>query len=415
MTMVFAGHQQDHFPSSEWSSLGLFPTSPLVAAPPHAHPDSRRFSIAPLSVTIAPFHPGGIVPYKAILVLSICALITPAFARQSSGLPPNRRLENAAASFREIMATPDKGIPTDLFDKSQCIIIIPGLKKGAFIWGGKYGRGYASCRQSDRSWSGPAAVGIEGGSFGFQLGGSSTDVIMLVMNQSGMRALLSNKFTLGGEAAAAAGPVGRNTSANTDILATAGILSWSRSRGLFAGISLEGATLHADGNENLKLYGKAANNRDILMGEVTAPSYADALTCALDEFTPGANSPCGSSTARALAATGRASLSEVRFATAKADILPESEAALTQAADALRAHPSWKIRVEGYTDNTGDPVSNQDLSERRAAAVLDWLVKHDVSPSRLSAQGYGAGNPVADNATPEGRAQNRRVELVRLP
>jgi lipid-binding SYLF domain-containing protein len=353
---------------------------------------------------------------KPILFLAACAILVPTLpAQQSSGLPPNRRLENAAASFREIMATPDKGIPTDLFDKSQCIIIIPGLKKGAFIWGGKYGRGYASCRQSDRSWSGPAAVGIEGGSFGFQLGGSSTDVIMLVMNQSGMRSLLSNKFTLGGEAAAAAGPVGRNTSANTDILATAGILSWSRSRGLFAGISLEGATLHADANENLKLYGKPANNRDILTGEVTPPAYADALTCVLDEFTPGANSPCGNSTARSLSSTGRVSLSEVRFATAKADILPQSESALTDAANALRAHPDWKIRVEGYTDNAGDPVSNQDLSERRADAVLDWLVKHDVSPKRLSAQGYGAANPIADNATPEGRAQNRRVDLVRIP
>jgi len=363
------------------------------------------------------------VPSKAILLLSICALVTPTFARQSSGLPPNRRLQNAADSFHEIMAIPDKGIPRDLFDKSQCVIIIPSLKKGAFIWGGKYGRGYASCRQADRSWGPPAAVGIEGGSFGFQLGGSSTDVIMLVMNETGMRHLLSNKFTLGGEAAAAAGPVGRNTSANTDILATAGILSWSRSRGLFAGISLEGATLHADGNENLKLYGKPVSNRDILIGEVSPALSANALTCALDEYTPGITSPCGkgntnatgNATARSLGASGRASLSEVRFATAKAEILPESESALTQAADALRDHPNWRIRVEGYTDNSGNPVSNQELSERRAEAVLDWLVNHDVNRDRLTAQGYGDANPIADNSTPEGRAQNRRVELVPLP
>jgi lipid-binding SYLF domain-containing protein len=357
------------------------------------------------------------VTSKLTLLLAACALVAPALPAQSSpDASPNQRLQNAAASFREIMAIPDKGIPRDLFDKSQCIIIIPGLKKGAFIWGGKYGRGYASCRQSDKSWSGPAAVGIEGGSFGLQLGGSSTDVIMLVMNQSGMRALLSNKFTLGGEAAAAAGPVGRNTSANTDILATAGILSWSRSRGLFAGLSLEGATLHADGKENIKLYGKATSNREILMGEAAVPPSANALTCALDEFTPGVPSPCGNSNARAAAGrSGGALLAEIRFPSAGAAISPDSEPALIEAAKTLKDHPDWKIRVEGYSDSSGNSDSNQELSERRAEAVLDWLVKHDISPDRLSAQGYGGASPIADNATPEGRAQNRRVDLVKLP
>jgi SH3 domain-containing YSC84-like protein 1 len=136
---------------------------------------------------------------------------------------PDKRLRNAATSFSEIMAAPDKGIPQELMDKAQCVVIVPGLKKGAFGVGGKYGRGFASCRRCSRGWSSPAAVAIEGGSFGLQLGGSSTDVIMLVMKESGMNRLLGDKFTIGGQAAAAAGPVGRETSANTDVLMRAEI------------------------------------------------------------------------------------------------------------------------------------------------------------------------------------------------
>ncbi|MBV9085556.1 MAG: lipid-binding SYLF domain-containing protein [Acidobacteriaceae bacterium] len=154
------------------------------------------------------------------------------------------------------MASRDKGIPQELMDRAQCVVIVPGLLKGAFGVGGKYGRGFASCRRCSRGWSAPAAVAIEGGSFGLQLGGSSTDLIMLVMKESGMNKLLGDKFTIGGEAAAAAGPVGRETSANTDITMRAELLSWSRSKGLFAGLSLEGATLRPDADENRKLYGR---------------------------------------------------------------------------------------------------------------------------------------------------------------
>jgi lipid-binding SYLF domain-containing protein len=334
---------------------------------------------------------------------------------------PDQRLRNAAASIKEIMDTPDKGIPQDLFDKAQCIIIIPGLIKGAFVWGGKYGRGFASCRMSDRGWGAPAAVGIEGGSFGLQLGGSSTDVIMLVMNQSGMNRLLGDKFTLGGEAAVAAGPVGRDTSANTDVLAKAEILSWSRSRGIFAGISLEGATLHADGKENEKLYGKPTTNREIIQGEIPSPQVAKALICVLDSYTPGVKSPCGESARRpqnaigqSLGTTGRATLSDIHFATGKSDILPNSRGALDDALNALKSNLDWKIRVEGYTDNTGDADANKALSERRAQAVVDWLVKHGIASDRLNAQGLGDTNPIADNSTDSGRAKNRRVELVKV-
>src|SRR5205807_8836425 len=138
----------------------------------------------------------------------------------------------AARTFNEIMATPDKGVPQDLLDKSHCTVIVPGVKSAAFVVGAKYGRGFAVCRKAGGGWGAPEAVRVEGGSFGFQIGGSSTDVVMLVMNERGMRRLLEDKFTLGGEATVAAGPVGRTTSANTDVQMSAEILSWSRAKGL---------------------------------------------------------------------------------------------------------------------------------------------------------------------------------------
>ena len=193
------------------------------------------------------------------------------------------RIDHAASAFQELMHTPDRGIPRDLLERANCIIIIPGLKKGAFGFGGKYGRGFAVCRRGS-AWGAPASVRIEGGSFGFQIGGSSTDVFMLVMNANGMKRLVADKFTLGGEAAAAAGPVGRETSANTDVLMTAEILTWSRSRGIFAGISLEGATIRPDSSENEKLYGKRVTNKEIIIGSIRAPRSAHALTSALNQY-----------------------------------------------------------------------------------------------------------------------------------
>jgi SH3 domain-containing YSC84-like protein 1 len=194
-----------------------------------------------------------------------------------------QRLADSTVVLREMSHASDKGIPQDLLQKAQCVVVVPGLKKVAFIGGGKYGRGYASCL-TKKGWSAPAAVRIEGGSFGLQLGGSSTDVIMLVLNDGGMQKLLSDKFTLGGEAAAAAGPVGRNTSADTDVLMKAEILSWSRSRGVFAGLSLEGATLRQDEDENAKLYGKPLSNKEILTGMVKRPATAGTFLAQLQRF-----------------------------------------------------------------------------------------------------------------------------------
>jgi len=194
-----------------------------------------------------------------------------------------QRLESAAKSFQEVMGTPDKSIPQELLAKAECIIIVPDLKKAAFIFGAKYGKGFATCRnEGGVGWSAPGAVRVEGGSFGLQIGGSETDVFMLIMNKNGMDRLLSTKFTLGGEAQAAAGPVGRTTQADTDAALTAEILTWSRSRGLFAGVSLQGATLREDKEWNEELYGQGLTNRAIITGGRSAPASASKLMTELN-------------------------------------------------------------------------------------------------------------------------------------
>jgi lipid-binding SYLF domain-containing protein len=340
-------------------------------------------------------------------------LLTSAVLAQDTN--PNKRLKNAAAAFQEIMATPDKAIPEELFDKAQCIIIVPDLLKGAFGIGGKYGRGYASCRHGAHAWSSPAAVAIEGGSFGLQLGGSSTDVIMLVMNEKGMSRLIGDKFTLGGEAAAAAGPVGRQASANTDVLMRAEILSWSRSRGVFAGLSLEGATMRPDAKENRKLYGRDITNKEILETGVATPRATRLLVALLNRH-PGGSAPAARIITESLSKPGgRIQLgeSEIHFATNSSEIPAESEAVLSDVARKLNDNPTWKVRIEGYTDQVGSKAANQTLSRQRAVSVMNWLVDHGVDRSRLTAKGYSDARPLGDNSTEAGRAKNRRVELVR--
>ena len=198
------------------------------------------------------------------------------------------RLQDAAAVFSEVMGAPDKGIPEDLLEKASCIVIVPGLKKGAFIVGAKFGRGFVSCRdeRAGRKWSAPGAVRVEGGSVGFQIGGSETDVILLVMNKRGADRLLSSQFTLGGEGDVAAGPVGRNATAQTDAKFTAEILSWSRTRGVFAGISLQGATLRQDEEVNQVLYGKKIDNRQIVDSSIAPPHGAEHLMALLNRYSP---------------------------------------------------------------------------------------------------------------------------------
>jgi lipid-binding SYLF domain-containing protein len=198
---------------------------------------------------------------------------------------PERRLGEAASVFSEIMGAPDKGIPQDLLEKAYCVVIVPGVKTGAFIVGAKYGKGYLSCRSgTGHGWSAPAAVRIEGGSFGFQIGGSETDLIMLVKSERGAEKLMQSKFTLGAEASVAAGPVGRTATAQTDAQMHAEILSWSRSQGLFAGLALEGATLREDLDDNAALYGTKMENREIVTNGTHAPEAAGPLMVLLNAY-----------------------------------------------------------------------------------------------------------------------------------
>ena len=195
------------------------------------------------------------------------------------------RLDDSASLFSEIMGTPDRSIPQELLEKANCIVLVPGLKKAAFVVGGKYGRGFALCRAAGGTgWGPPAAIRIEGGSIGFQIGVSSSDVVMLVMNQRGMQKLSSSKFTIGADANAAAGPVGRNASAQTDAFMHAEILSWSRSKGLFVGVSLDGATLRNDLDENQILYGQRWTSKQILGSGAKMPESASKLITVLNKY-----------------------------------------------------------------------------------------------------------------------------------
>lgn len=195
------------------------------------------------------------------------------------------RCLTAAQVFEEVMSIADRAIPNEFINKAHCIAIAPSVKKGGFILAGRYGVGVISCRGANGAgWTGPSTVRMEGGSVGLQIGGSATDVVLLVMNERGKDKLLKSKFTLGGDAAVAAGPVGRSAQAQTDALMHAEILSYSRSRGVFAGVSLEGATLRPDHDANQKIYGREFTPQQILTGQVPPPEAVQPLVTTLTKF-----------------------------------------------------------------------------------------------------------------------------------
>lgn len=197
----------------------------------------------------------------------------------------DERLKTAAIVLDEMTQAGDSGIPQGLLGKARCVVVVPGVKKAAIGFGGQYGRGYMSCRSDAGGWSAPAGIRVEGGSVGFQIGGSETDVILAVLNERGVDRLLSSRFTVGADASVAAGPVGRSAAAQTDATMMAEILAWSRARGVFAGISLQGSTLRDDDGENRELYGREITNREIVTGTLTPPPAAAALMAALQKAT----------------------------------------------------------------------------------------------------------------------------------
>ncbi len=222
-----------------------------------------------------------------LIILAIVGSMSTMIHAADREIKVEDRLDASADTLTDMMSASDRGIPHDLLDKAKCVVVVPGMKKAGFILGAKFGRGFAVCRHAGGTrWGTPAAVQIEGGSIGFQIGATETDIILLVMNDGGMRHLLSDKFTLGGEVTVAAGPLGRSASAETDAMMNAEMLSYSRARGLFAGLSLEGATLRADGETDRELYGRDATNREILAGDFKTPPSADRFERALNRESP---------------------------------------------------------------------------------------------------------------------------------
>jgi lipid-binding SYLF domain-containing protein len=204
-----------------------------------------------------------------LLVASVALFCLPAYAQKDE----NKRIKNTGKVMVEILNVPDD-IPADLLDKAECVIVLPSVMKFAIGFGGSYGRGVMTCRRGKEftgPWSAPSMMALEGGSFGLQLGGQATDFVLLVMNQRGASSILTSQVKLGGDVAAAAGPIGRSAAASTDVTMRAEILSYSRSRGLFAGISLEGSTLRPDNDGNERLYGKGTTAKDIVINSAIRP------------------------------------------------------------------------------------------------------------------------------------------------
>lgn len=222
---------------------------------------------------------------RILLVVLLCSAFG-AYAQDKE----DDRMKNSYTVLKEILDTPDKGIPLDLLHKSECVIVYPSVLKAAFIVGGSYGRGVITCRTGQNHtgpWSAPAMFALEGGSFGLQIGGQATDFVLLVMNDSGADSVLSSKVKIGADASAAAGPVGRDTSAETDIVMKAEILSYSRARGVFAGVSLEGSTMRADDGANKTVYGKELSAKQIVQGgAVKIPAAGQPLIHLLDKVSP---------------------------------------------------------------------------------------------------------------------------------
>lgn len=222
-------------------------------------------------------------------LLCLTAAVAAPAPKDEKDLKETDRLENAGQVAKEIMNIPDD-IPQDLLDKADCVAVFPSVLKAAFIVGASYGRGAMTCRSGDDfrgPWGAPTMMAIEGGSFGLQIGGQATDFVLLVMNERGANAILTSKVKIGGDASASAGPVGRNAAASTDVTLRAEILTYSRSRGLFAGISLEGSTLRPDNDANERLYGKRIDAKEVaLHGAVPVPAAAKALISTLNHHSP---------------------------------------------------------------------------------------------------------------------------------
>ncbi len=220
---------------------------------------------------------------KLIALVLLCSLPLLARAQDETRAKDIDRIDAASTILDEIMAAPDKGIPEEILGDAKCVAVVPSMIKGAFVFGANYGKGVASCR-TDKGWSAPAFFRVEGGSFGFQIGGQAVDVVMVIMNENGMKNLLSSKFKLGADASVAAGPVGRHADAATDWKMRAQVLTYSRARGVFAGLSLSGAVIKQDADDTRAFYGHIVPYRSLLLGEIPAPADAQKFLKSLVKY-----------------------------------------------------------------------------------------------------------------------------------
>jgi len=261
--------------------------SAILADPAHWHPDCI-LPFVPQEKLFEGNHMRKFLTCLSSILFAVVPLLSEAVSAADQSKDDDR-LKNCGRVLKEILDVPDD-IPQDLLDKADCVVVFPSVLKAAFIVGGSYGRGAMSCRQGEDfrgPWGAPTMMALEGGSFGFQIGGQATDFVLLVMNESGARGILASKVKLGGDISAAAGPVGRDSSAETDATLRSEILSYSRARGLFAGVSLEGSTIRPDNGDNTNVYGRKVAARDIVLsGKVPVPPAAQQLVSTLDARTP---------------------------------------------------------------------------------------------------------------------------------
>lgn len=227
---------------------------------------------------------------RLVLLLLIAVIPTATLFAADDHEKTIDRVESAGTVLNEIMAAPDSGIPDNIFSSAKCIAVVPSMLHGGFAFGGSYGKGVASCR-TDKGWSAPAFFTVRGGSFGLQIGGEAIDLVMVIMNDEGMKNLLSSKFELGASASAAAGPVGRHASGDTDWKMRAQILTYSRARGIFAGLDLKGAVVTQGKDDTRAFYGRMVPFKTILNGNVASPETAEPFLAALAKYGPGNPTP----------------------------------------------------------------------------------------------------------------------------
>ena len=227
--------------------------------------------------------------HAAAIVLALFFAATFCWAQDDTKSDNNtsdevKRIQKATDVLNEIMSAPDKGIPTDVLSSAKCVAVVPSMLKAGFVFGGRYGKGVATCRTASGKWSAPAPFTIAGGDWGLQIGGEAIDLVMLVMNDKGMKDLLSSKFKVGADASAAAGPVGRQAEGSTDWKMKSELLTYSRARGIFAGVTLNGAVVKQDGDESRMLYGKMVPFGDILTGKVPVPRGAEEFVATVQKY-----------------------------------------------------------------------------------------------------------------------------------